>query len=79
MRYAGATGQLTVRADSGFLHPRHRRRLPQGEGSLLHHSPATQSLRNIIEATPEADWMPIPYWMEDARRCGEDNLYPLSE
>ena len=25
-----------------------------------------QSLRNIIEAIPEADWTPIPYWMDGA-------------
>ena len=25
-----------------------------------------QSLRNLIEAIPETDWRPIPYWMEGA-------------
>ena len=24
------------------------------------------SLRNLIEAIPEADWTPIPYWMDGA-------------
>ena len=24
------------------------------------------SLRNVIEAIPEADWRPIPYWMDGA-------------
>ena len=23
-----------------------------------------QSLRHLIEAIPEAEWTPIPYWME---------------
>ena len=25
-----------------------------------------QSLRNLIEAIPETDWTPIPYWMDGA-------------
>ena len=43
VRYGGARGQLTVRADSGLLHPRRGRRLSQDEGPLLHHrAPACQ-------------------------------------
>ena len=38
-----------------------------------------QSLRNLIEAIPEADWTPIPYWMDGAARCGRDHLHPLPE
>ena len=29
VRYGGASGQLTMRVDSGFLHPRRGVRLPQ--------------------------------------------------
>ena len=39
VRYGGARGQLTVRADSGFYGPRHCRRLPQDGCALLHHRP----------------------------------------
>ena len=39
VRYAGATGQLTLRADSGFYVHSNRRRLPPDEGPLLHHHP----------------------------------------
>ena len=38
-----------------------------------------QSLRNIIEAIPEEDWTPIPYWMEGRRRCGRDQLHSLRQ
>ena len=29
------------------------------------------SLRNLIEAIPEADWTPIPYWMDAAADVAE--------
>ena len=49
-----------------LLHPRHGRRLPQGESPLLH------GLRSIIEAISEAEWTPIPYWMEGAADVATD-------
>ena len=30
-----------------------------------------QSLRNLIEAIPEEDWTPIPYWMDGAADVAE--------
>ena len=43
VRYAGARGQLTCAGRQRFLHPFHRRPLPQDEGPLLHrHPPACQ-------------------------------------
>ena len=30
-----------------------------------------QSLRNLIEAIPETDWTPIPYWMDGAADVAE--------
>ena len=35
-----------------------------------------KSLRNIIEAIPETDWTPIPYWMDGAADVAE-TTYPL--
>ena len=37
-----------------------------------------QSVRNIIEAIPEEDWTPIPYWMEGAADVAE-TTYVLFE
>ena len=39
VRHAGATGQTHHAVRQRLLHPRHGRRLPQGEGPLLHHRP----------------------------------------
>ncbi len=64
VRYAGAAGQLTVRADSGFY--THaivavcRKMKVRFSITVRQH----QTLRNLIEAIPEADWTPIPYSME---------------
>ncbi len=35
-------------------------------------------MRNIIEAIPEADWTPIPYWMEGAADVAETSYTPFS-
>ena len=40
-------------------------------------SACTQSLRNIIEAIPEQDWTPIPYWMEGAAAVAETSYTPF--
>ena len=66
VRYAGARGQLTVRADSGFY--THavvavcRRMDVRFSITIRQH----KSLHNLIEAIPEEDWTPIPYWMDGA-------------
>ena len=36
------------------------------------------SLRNIIEAIPEEDWKPIPYWMDGGADVAETNYTPFS-
>ena len=34
-------------------------------------------LRNIIEAIPETDWTPIPYWMDGAADVAEATYTPF--
>ena len=77
MRYAGATGQITVRADSGFyihsvVQVCHKMKV---RFSITVRQP--QNLRNLIEAIPEADWRPIPYWMEGAADVAETVYTPF--
>ena len=36
-----------------------------------------QSLRNLIEAIPETDWTPIPYWMDGAADVAETEYTPF--
>ena len=77
VRHAGATGQLTVRADSGFYtHPivvACRDKSVRFSITVRQH----QSVRNIIEAIPETDWTPIPYWMEGAADVAETTYTPF--
>ena len=77
VRYAGATGPLTMRADSGFYtHPMVaacRDRGVRFSIAVRQH----QSLRNRIAAIPEAEWTPIPYWMEGAADVAETECTPF--
>ena len=36
-----------------------------------------KSLRNLIEAIPEGDWTPIPYWMDGAADVAETTYTPF--
>ena len=36
-----------------------------------------KSLRNLIEAIPETDWTPIPYWMDGAAAVAEATYTPF--
>lgn len=66
VRYVGAKGQLTVRADSGFythaIGAVCRRMRVRFSITVRKHAPS----RRLIEVIPEEDWSPIPYWMEGA-------------
>ena len=77
VRHAGATGQLTMRADSGFY--------THGVVSVCRKTKVRfsitirqgASLRNLIEAIPEDAWTPIPYWMEGAAAVAETAYTPF--
>ena len=77
VRYAGATGQLTVRADRGFyahaLVAVCREMDVRFSITIRQHA----RLRNIIEAIPETDWTPIPYWMDGAADVAEATYTPF--
>ena len=71
VRYGGASGQLTVRADSGFythaLVAVCREMGVRFSITIRQH----KGLRELIEAIPEQDWTPIPYWMDGAADVAE--------
>ena len=77
VRYVGASGQLTMRADSGFythaLVQVCRKMKVRFSITVRQH----KSLRNLIEAIPEGDWRPIPYWMEGAADVAEAEYTPF--
>ena len=77
VRYGGARGQLTVRADSGFYIQAVvavcRKMDVRFSITVRQH----QSLRNLTEAIPEEDWTPIPYWMDGAADVAETTYTPF--
>ncbi|MDA0364337.1 MAG: IS1380 family transposase, partial [Chloroflexi bacterium] len=77
-RAAGASGTLTVRADSGFYNhavvaaarKRHVR-----FSITVRLSPG---LHQVIEAIPERDWTAIPYWLEGGADVAETTYTPFA-
>jgi Transposase DDE domain group 1 len=77
VRHAGATGQLTMRADSGFyahsVVAMCRRLKVRYSITIRQH----QSVRTLIEAIPEEAWTPIPYWLEGGADVAETSYLPF--
>ena len=77
VRYGGASGQLTMRADSGFY--THavvavcRRINVRYSITIRQH----KSLHNLIEAIPEDAWTPISYWMDGDADVAETTCTPF--
>ena len=78
VRYGGARGQLTVRADSGFY--THALVAVCREMDVRFSITIRQSasLRSLIEAIPETDWTPIPYWMDGTAAVAETTYVPFT-
>ena len=62
--YAGATGPLTVRADGSFYTHSMVAVCRQMDVRFSITVRQHQSVRNIIEAIPEAEWTPIPLYLD---------------
>ena len=77
VRYGGARGQLTVRADRGCY--AHALVAVCRAMEVCYSITIRQhkSLRNLIEAIPETDWTPIPYWMDGAADVAETTYTPF--
>ncbi len=77
VRAAGASGQLTMRADSGFYN--HAvvaawRALDVRFSVTIRQQP---NVGTLIEAIPEADWTPIPYWLPGGAAVAETTYTPF--
>ncbi|MGK2851864.1 MAG: IS1380 family transposase [Candidatus Limnocylindrales bacterium] len=78
VRDAGASGQLTMRADSGFY--AHavvavcRTMKVRFSITIRQH----RSVRRLIEAIPEEDWTPIPYWIAGGADVAETTYTPFA-
>jgi len=78
VRQAGASGQLTVRADSGFY--AHavvkvcRTMKVRFSITIRQHA----SIRRLIEVIPDDAWTPIPYWLEGGADVAETTYTPFA-
>ena len=77
VRYGGARGQLTVRADSGFYTHAVVALCRQLDVCFSITIRQHASLRKLIEAIPEREWTPIPYWMDGAADVAETTYTPF--
>ena len=77
VRHAGATGPLTMRADSGFyigsVVEACRRLGVRFSITVRQH----RGLRALIEAIPEEAWRPIPYWLDGGADVAETVYTPF--
>jgi Transposase DDE domain group 1 len=78
VRAAGASGDLVVRADSGFyahaVVAAARKRRVRFSITLRQH----RSVRRLIEAIPEEAWTPIPYWIAGGADVAETTYTPFA-
>jgi hypothetical protein len=78
VRSAGATGQLTMRADSGFYAHEVvgvcRKKGVRFSITIRQFA----GVRRLIEAIPEAAWTPIPYWMDGGADVAETTYTPFA-
>jgi hypothetical protein len=65
VRAAGATGQLMVRADSGFYSARVVQACRAGGVRFSITVKLYNNVHAVISTIPEEAWKPIPYWLED--------------
>jgi hypothetical protein len=79
VRAAGAGGQLTVRADSGFyahaVVKACRRLQVRFSITIRQHA----SIRRLIEAIPDDAWTPIPYWLSGGADVAETTYVPFAD
>ena len=77
VRGAGASGPLTMRADSGF----YSHAVVAACGALDVRFSVTirqqPNVRTLIEAIAEEDWTPIPYWLEGGAAVAETTYTPF--
>lgn len=66
VRTAGATGPITLRADSGFYNRNVISACRKADVRFSVTAKLHAGLRKVVEAIPEQDWQPIPYFCDGA-------------
>ena len=72
VRNAGATGQLTVRADSAFYAKKVLATAAKFDVRFSVTARQDKRVRAAIDAIPESAWQPIPYWLSTPEVSGAD-------
>src|SRR6266540_651178 len=78
VREAGATGAITVRADSGFYNRKVVGACRRAGARFSITAKMTKPLRRTIEELPEEAWVPIPYFLRRGRGGG-DHVHPVHQ
>jgi hypothetical protein len=71
VRAARASGELTLRADSGFYSQQVMGACQKAGARFSITAKLYGPLRKAIEAVPEDDWVPVPYWSEGGADVSE--------
>ncbi len=71
IRAAAATGQLTLRADSGFYSTAVTDACRREDVRFSITVRLCRRLHEIIGAIPEKEWTEIPYWLKESPSCGQ--------
>ncbi len=79
LRRAGATGPIVLRADSGFYNQKVTSQCRKADVRYSITVKMSPALRKVIDAIPEEDWAPIPYWMEGGADVAETTWRPFSK
>jgi len=79
VRRAGATGQLTLRADSGFYLHGVVDACRRGGVRFSISARSVVPLRAAIAAIPAEAWTPIPYWLDGGADVAETTYTPFRD
>lgn len=79
VRGAGAGGDLTLRADSGFYARSVVEACRRGDVRFSVTARMNVKLRAAIEAIPTEAWRPIPYWLEGGADVAETSYTPFAD
>jgi hypothetical protein len=77
-RRAGATGEMVLRADSGFYNHHVTAACDKAGVRYSITVKMSKGLRKAIDAIPQEAWAPIPYWIGDGADVAETTWRPFS-
>jgi hypothetical protein len=78
VRRAGASGPMVLRADSGFYNRNVSEACRKAEVNFSITVKLFKGLHKVIAAIEEADWVPIPYWIDEGADVAETTYRPFS-